>query len=114
MIKNISYSLHSFTITVVFPLLILLLLNIHVDLSSSQVTQNGGYSAYGKYAYDAFFQRIRIGELINTNNKTLIKDVLLLFQEVKHTQRNQTEKPTHVIDIFYNVSCQDLNDGEKQ
>ncbi|XP_027013802.1 ependymin-like 1 [Tachysurus fulvidraco] len=49
--------------------------------SFSVVTQNGAYSAYGKYAYDAFFQRIRLGELINTNNKTLIKDVLLLFQE---------------------------------
>lgn len=49
--------------------------------SLSVVTQNGSYSAYGKYAYDAILQRIRFGELIQHNNKTSIRDVLLLYKE---------------------------------
>ncbi|MCJ8749045.1 hypothetical protein PDJAM_G00171740 [Pangasius djambal] len=49
--------------------------------SLTVATQNGGYSAYGKYAYDAILQRIRFGEFVHHNNKTLIKDALLLYQE---------------------------------
>ncbi|KAI5607352.1 hypothetical protein C0J50_7104, partial [Silurus asotus] len=44
-------------------------------------TQNGGYFAYGKYAYDAILQRIRFGELVHHENQTLVRNVLLLYRE---------------------------------
>ncbi|KAI5088000.1 hypothetical protein C0J45_22489 [Silurus meridionalis] len=47
----------------------------------SVTTQNGGYFAYGKYAYDAILQRIRFGELVHHENQTLVKNVLLLYRE---------------------------------
>ncbi|XP_053475662.1 ependymin-like 1 [Ictalurus furcatus] len=49
--------------------------------SLNVVTQNGGYSAYGKYAYDSILRRIRLREVVRHDNETFITDVLLLYQE---------------------------------
>lgn len=92
MSRNISYTPQ---------LLIIPTHHLLISLSPSQITQNGSFSAYAKYAYDAFLQRIRIRELVRENNKTFFQDVLLLYQKVKpHKHRNQIEEQTRTKFFF--------------
>ncbi|KAG7314156.1 hypothetical protein KOW79_022652 [Hemibagrus wyckioides] len=72
--------------------------------SMTVITQNGSFSAYAKYAYDAFLQRIRIRELVHANNKTFFQDALLLYQ--KHVMylinhKNQTCKKLNLTSQFH-------------
>lgn len=85
---------------------IILTLHLQVSVSPSQTTQNGGYAAFGKYSYDAILQRIRVGELVQSPNGTLIKDVLLLYREVtqNHTHGfigNRNKEHAHTLDFFF-------------
>ena len=47
-----------------------------------QGTQNEQLWAVGKYAYDAFNQRIHLGEMGTFNNASFTYNALMLFQEV--------------------------------
>ncbi|XP_060773064.1 ependymin-like 1 [Neoarius graeffei] len=79
--------------------------------SLSVATQNGGYSIYGKYAYDAILQRIRFGEFVLYKNQTFVKDALLLYNEhvmylidsdKKTCQKQKLTSQFHPMKIPYN------------